>query len=282
MLKKISEQQEKIQLQDQVNFLSTELVCIQSEMKISQDKQNDLLLFTAKLTERNTELLTDAKILNEKLEELQKDCQLNSSTELNELRLTELKMTEKKLASEMSRSLHLEECLNAKNKELDELNVKLSDLQDELVTLKKKNTNNNKDLTRQLQQLKNKISSLTLSSLSSYEDASEKIESALISDSRMSSSDCDELTPMTSFSEVVCGSVATDCYTSEVYVTDVEKKKLVEKIVNLQNILARKNEKIDFFEDHVNQLTLDLKRKTKYNLLIFNLNHYTTIEFCLI
>ena len=238
--------------------MKTELNSLQSEMTASQEKQNDLLSFTAKLTEKNTQLLTDLKILNEKLEELQKHCQLNSLMESNDLMINELKIANKKLTTEINRNLHLEECLNAKNKELEELNVKMSDLKDEIVMVKKKNANIVKDLTKQLQQLNNKISSLSFNSLSSFEDKSEKIESSLISEFRMSSSDCDELSPIANLNEVVCGS-----YNSEVYVTDVEKQKLIEKIVNLQNILAKKKEKIDFLEDHVNQLTFDLKRKTK-------------------
>ena len=49
----------------------------------------------------------------------------------------------------------------------------------------------------------------------------------------------------------------------DVYVVDIDKQKLIEKIVKLQRELAKRNEKIDFFQDHVNQLTCDLKRKTK-------------------
>jgi hypothetical protein len=56
--------------------------------------------------------------------------------------------------------------------------------------------------------------------------------------------------------KVICGN-------DDVYVVDIDKQKIIEKIVKLQNTLAKKNEKIDFLQDHVNQLTSDLKRKTK-------------------
>ena len=49
----------------------------------------------------------------------------------------------------------------------------------------------------------------------------------------------------------------------EVYIADVDKQKMIEKIIKLQKMLAKRNEKIDFFHEHVNQLTLDLQRKTK-------------------
>ncbi len=58
--------------------------------------------------------------------------------------------------------------------------------------------------------------------------------------------------------KVICGN-------DDVYVVDIDKQKIIEKIVKLQNTLAKKNEKIDFLQDHVNQLTSDLKRKTIVN-----------------
>lgn len=58
------------------------------------------------------------------------------------------------------------------------------------------------------------------------------------------------------YNEVICGN-------DDVYVVDIDKQKIIEKIVKLQKLLAKKNEKIDFLQDHVNQLTIDLKRKTK-------------------
>ena len=56
--------------------------------------------------------------------------------------------------------------------------------------------------------------------------------------------------------KVICGN-------DDVYVVDIDKQKIIEKVVKLQKTLAKKNEKIDFLQDHVNQLTSDLKRKTK-------------------
>jgi hypothetical protein len=61
--------------------------------------------------------------------------------------------------------------------------------------------------------------------------------------------------------ELIVGGAAASH--DDVYVVDIDKQKLIEKIVKLQRDLAKKNEKIDFLQDHVNQLTGDLKRKTK-------------------
>jgi hypothetical protein len=63
-------------------------------------------------------------------------------------------------------------------------------------------------------------------------------------------------------SEVVCGGSIAQM-NEDVYIVDVDKQKMVEKIVKLQKTLAKRAEKIDFLQDHVNQLTADLKKKTK-------------------
>lgn len=44
---------------------------------------------------------------------------------------------------------------------------------------------------------------------------------------------------------------------------EVDKAVLVERIVRLQKALARKQEKIDFMEDHIKQLVEEIRKKTK-------------------
>jgi hypothetical protein len=39
----------------------------------------------------------------------------------------------------------------------------------------------------------------------------------------------------------------------DVYVVDIDKQKIIEKICKLQKTLAKRNEKIDFLQEHVNQ-----------------------------
>lgn len=189
----------------------------------------------------------------------------------------------------------LSEKLKEKTKEADELSVKLSDEQDENNSLKKKHAANIKDLTRQLQAFQKKMTNLTpnnnnglgnnqtlgshsnvslqkslsqssrknsLSSLNE-KDSLEMISNAGLGDDDSRSSI--ESTPTTTgtasamvsphYGEVICA--------DDVYVVDIDKQKIIEKIVKLQKLLAKRNEKIDFLQDHVNQLTNDLKRKTR-------------------
>lgn len=63
--------------------------------------------------------------------------------------------------------------------------------------------------------------------------------------------------------EVIVGAPSHQHHQDDVYVVDIDKQKLIEKIVKLQREMAKRNEKIDFLQDHVNQLTGDLKKKTK-------------------
>lgn len=45
---------------------------------------------------------------------------------------------------------------------------------------------------------------------------------------------------------------------------EVDKAVLVERIVRLQKALARKQEKIEFMEDHIKQLVEEIRKKTKW------------------
>ena len=42
-----------------------------------------------------------------------------------------------------------------------------------------------------------------------------------------------------------------------------DKQMLIERIVKLQRSLARKNEKIEFTEDHIQQLVDEIQKKNK-------------------
>lgn len=44
---------------------------------------------------------------------------------------------------------------------------------------------------------------------------------------------------------------------------EVDKALLVDRIVRLQKALARKQEKIEFMEDHIKQLVEEIRKKTK-------------------
>lgn len=43
-----------------------------------------------------------------------------------------------------------------------------------------------------------------------------------------------------------------------------DKQKMIEKIVKLQKLNARKNEKLDFCQDHISQLIEEIQKKTRW------------------
>jgi predicted nuclease with TOPRIM domain len=297
-------------------------------MNTCQQKQTDLLSFTSKLTDKNTNLQSDNSALEEKLNVALKQLE-NVTSQLNQSNQSvdgELKRLNLRLEEEIRKSSQLFEKLTQKSKQAEELSVRLADEQNENATLKKKHAANIKDLTRQLQTLEKKNSSQHMTpivgqststtgcsssanstssfyrlpsnsefSISGGIDVASRIRSGSRTNSISSLNDRDDISMNSdnsttrqqnhstnsellvnenavysqtststkhsnnhglSSTEVICGN-------EEVYVVDIEKQKIIEKIVKLQKTLAKRNEKIDFLQDHVNQLTADLKRKTK-------------------
>ncbi len=49
--------------------------------------------------------------------------------------------------------------------------------------------------------------------------------------------------------EVICGN-------DDIYIVEIDKQKLIEKIVNLQKSIAKQNEKIDFLQGKLNFLII--------------------------
>ena len=170
--------------------------------------------------------------------------------------------------------------LEEKSQQVDELKTKLEDIQDENLSMKKKYDANIKDLTRQLKVLQkkqflnsntpipeNQIKSQSSSNSVQKISRTSSVNSLNYPDEETRSIDsnfCNNSSfnqPSTFFNnEVVCGRASN---TEDVYIVDVDKQKIIDKIVKLQKTLAKRNEKIDFLQEHVDQLTNDLKKKTK-------------------
>lgn len=73
-LKKIiREHSEKKDLEARLAMATSDLSEMQVEMRQSQEKQNELLAFTAKLTDKNTQLQSENTSLKEKLQQTETD-----------------------------------------------------------------------------------------------------------------------------------------------------------------------------------------------------------------
>lgn len=278
-----NEKTEKTNLEQKIKVLTEELKEVQEEMESGQKKQNELLSFTSKLTEKNTILQSENTTLSEKLKKL--EIELSEKNEHYKQSEIEMRENSNKLTNsleeESSRNKLMSAELEKKRIEIEELKVKLSDEQSENVSLKKKHQANVRDLSRQLQLLQKKVSTSNTApsstvgtkniktsrtnSISSLNDKdgflidsnnSGNMSNYSLNDETRSLNETPNLQRPSSFNEVICGN-------DDVYVVDVDKQKIIEKIVKLQKLLAKRNEKIDFLQDHVNQLTIDVKRKTK-------------------
>jgi hypothetical protein len=145
------------------------------------------------------------------------------------------------------------------------LALKLNDLQDESVSLKKKHASNTKDLTNQLQKLHKQLEQQQQQQQKVKQ--SNETTSSRNNVSRSNSMCSLDKEDMKSVNESISSGDSNHNNNtnqhSDVYVVDVDKQKIIEKVVKLQKMLAKKTEKIDFLQDHVNQLTNDLKKKSK-------------------
>lgn len=158
----------------------------------------------------------------------------------------------------------LREKLEEKSKAVEELSAKVEDGKDEIRTLKRKHVNNVKDITRQLQQAKKKLENLETNGDTQKDSTS--------MGSRTSSSNSLNTMGMSENSSAQSHSF-TNKYSSNqepvhehrVITEQVEpnSQMLIERIVKLQRGLARRNEKIEFMQEHIQQLVDEIQKKNK-------------------
>lgn len=65
--------EEKKEIEHKLFLYKTEISDLEQEMQENKAKQNELLAFTSKLTEKNTQLQSENMSLNEKLESIRTD-----------------------------------------------------------------------------------------------------------------------------------------------------------------------------------------------------------------
>ncbi|XP_035672728.1 coiled-coil domain-containing protein 186-like isoform X1 [Branchiostoma floridae] len=272
-----STKQEKGQFQEQVRELRSTLSDQEASVTTSRAREQELLVFTEKLTAKNTQLTTENNTLQTKVN--------NLSSELKGLRQTleELKAEKEKLSKDLAeeRDLRAREAellthrLSEKARAVEQLTIQIEDQKDEIKTLKRKHQQGVKDLTRQLQQAKKKLEAI---------EASQNEGKELSSSSRASS--CTSLDKVSANGMPVSGSPPVQNTASHAHSSEednvptvsykgpsapeqedpypnIDKSVLVERILKLQKAHARKNEKLEFMEDHITQMVDEVKKKTK-------------------
>ncbi|XP_067858276.1 coiled-coil domain-containing protein 186 isoform X2 [Heptranchias perlo] len=240
-------------LKEEVDSLNALITDLQEDIEGSRKKESELLLFTEKLTSKNAQLQSESNTLQAHLDKLNIH-ERELSVQLEELGQTNVELVdrlqkEQQLRQQDVETLQIE--VISEQKEVSKLTLQVEELKDDLVTQKRKKATNIKDLTKQLQQARRRLEQMENGNYDSKEASSmgSRSSSSGSLDARCSK---EERSP-----ENTGCSVQADSF------PEVDKTILIERIVRLQKAHARKNEKIEFMEDHIKQLVEEIRKKTR-------------------
>uniref|UniRef100_A0A3Q3CJF4 Si:ch211-225b10.4 n=1 Tax=Haplochromis burtoni TaxID=8153 RepID=A0A3Q3CJF4_HAPBU len=250
------DEQEIKSLRDEVDGLTNQMADLHRDVQGSREREAELLGFTEKLSSKNAQLQSESNALQSQLDQL-----TNNFTELQGKleetnRLLEDKQLKQEEALRRQEVQSLQEERAALQTEVAQLKTRVEELRDELVTQKRKQAANIKDLTKQLTQARKRLEQVEnggcerdASSMGSRSSSSGSLNAR-----HGGSSGVEERSPESQSGPSV---VVVDSF------PEVDKALLVERIVRLQKALARKQEKIEFMEDHIKQLVEEIRKKTK-------------------
>ena len=240
-----------------------------NDVACKQKKEQELLEFTEKVSSKNTQLTVEKEELNSKLtaqnelvdsqtEEIQ--CLKNR---VQELTAAKEEHDQAAFKSQTTMNNRLEE----KERTICQLLLQLEELKDEMRTVKRKNAASLKDLTRQLNQVKRKAENTDAISTSSIPNSgSHSADGGSLGSRASSTTSLDRI----AYPPDNHGSSNSQHYehisVPETAITgpdSVDRQMLIERIVRLQQIHAKKNEKIDFLNEHIHQLVSALQKKQR-------------------
>ncbi|NXG33965.1 CC186 protein, partial [Dromaius novaehollandiae] len=244
--------QEISALKEEVDCLNSLIADLQKDIEGSRKRESELLIFTEKLTSKNAQLQSENNSLQSQLDKLSYS-ERELQNQLERVRQTKDDLAIKLQKEEDLRKLEVETLqaqLASEQKELAARKIHVDELRDELATQKRKNAANLKDLTKQLQLARRKLDQMEngnydkeVSSMGSRSSSSGSLNARSSNEDR-SPENTGSSVPVDSFPEV-------------------DKSVLIERIVRLQKAHARKNEKMEFMEDHIKQLVEEIRKKTK-------------------
>ncbi|XP_076007952.1 coiled-coil domain-containing protein 186 isoform X2 [Genypterus blacodes] len=252
------DEQEAVCLREEVESLTCQLADLQRDVQGSREREAELLGFTEKLSSKNAQLQSESNGLQAQVDKL------TCSAAALRAKLEETN----RLLDDKSRQLKQEEVLRqrevqglqeeraALQKELESLQNRADELRDELVTQKRKQAANIKDLAKQLTQARKRLEQVENGGCDRDGGSmgSRSSSSGSLNTRHGGNGGADERSPESRTGPSV---VVVDSY------PEVDKVVLVERIVRLQKALARKQEKIEFMEDHIKQLVEEIRKKTK-------------------
>ncbi|XP_037255301.1 coiled-coil domain-containing protein 186 isoform X1 [Falco rusticolus] len=246
------DEQEISALKEEVDGFNSLVADLQKDIEGSRKRESELLIFTEKLTSKNAQLQSENNSLQTQLDKLSYS-ERELQNQLECVQRCKDDLATKLQKEEDQRKLEVETLqaqLASEQKELTALKTHVDELKDELATQKRKHAANLKDLTKQLQLARRKLDQMEngnydkeVSSMGSRSSSSGSLNARSSNEDRSP--------------ENTGSSVAVDSF------PEVDKSVLVERILRLQKAHARKNEKMEFMEDHIKQLVEEIRKKTK-------------------
>ncbi|XP_056285588.1 coiled-coil domain-containing protein 186 isoform X1 [Pseudoliparis swirei] len=254
------DKQEVTSLREEVDGLSSQLADLQRDVQGSREREAELLGFTEKLSSKNAQLQSESNSLQFQLDQLSSGfAELQAKLEETNRLLDDKSRLLKREEALRQQEVHgLQEERAALQAEGAQLKTRVEELRDELVTRKRRQAANIKDLTKHLAQARKRLEQVENGGCD--RDASSM-------GSRSSSSGTPPGFGSLNVRHVVEERSPESQSGPSVAVVDsfpeVDKTVLVDRIVRLQKSLARKQEKIEFMEDHIKQLVEEIRKKTK-------------------
>lgn len=240
-----------------------------SEMESCRHKEGELLEFTERLTAKTVQLQSEHNVLEQKYTTLQEELLIlrrkNESLDgLKESAKQEIEQLKEAHKNEISL---LVKKVAEKTTSNEKLKTKLDELENENKVMKKRHVTSLKELNKELASMKKRIENYesqvplaagdNQSSLSSRTSSSNSLDVTNVTNQlrgqQSSSSSAVEINGLSSEQ----ASTTTNEY------PEIDKQTLVDRIVRLQKSLVKRNEKIEFLEEHNHQLLEEMKKKTK-------------------
>nr|XP_054493692.1 coiled-coil domain-containing protein 186 isoform X2 [Agelaius phoeniceus] len=246
------DEQEINALKEEIDGFNSLVADLQKDIEGSRKRESELLIFTEKLTSKNAQLQSENNSLQSQLDKLSySERELQNQLECVQQTKDDLAIRLQKEEDQRKSEVEaLQAQLASEQEEVSALKTHVDELKDDLATQKRKHAANLKDLTKQLQLARRKLDQMEngnydkeVSSMGSRSSSSGSLNAR---------SSTEDRSP-----ENTGSAVAVDSF------PEVDKAVLVERILRLQKAHARKNEKMEFMEDHIKQLVEEIRKKTK-------------------
>lgn len=278
-----SEKQIRSTIEKEVERLKVSNSDLLQEMDLCRQKEGELLEFTERATSKTVTLQSECNLLEHKLtgvQEANEKLELEIEVLKKELKLVtqELEKTRKEL---IDTSKRMQDEVNEKELICSKVRCQLDEVENVNRIMKKKHLNAIKELNKELNVLRRKADNVETQSITNS-----TINEGLSMGSRTSSSN--SLDTITNNQNIVSNSSQTSSSnnssvntngfltptSTSVYsnsgssvkmsmLPELDKQMLVDRIIRLQKTLAKRNEKVDFLEEHNHQLIEEMKKKTR-------------------